>query len=544
MKRSRSGKQAFVLPTLILITMVLLAIVVVLLAAGTTSLRVATHDQQSDQALYAAEAGLTRAAARFAEEAVDGEYTETLGTSGASYTVTVYKNEGSGVLPGPGGLEIPPGTAYFHVVGLSENGTRRETGALFTIGLQAFKVGALGHQVAVANSTFDAYNSTEELYDPANAENELPLLASNSNTGPTFDFVNSHIKGDVFVGPSGNPEAQITADAATTLGNKNILADEISLNEIEVPEFPEEDPEGEEDADWSVLSMGPVEVVEVTSDNKVRFDDGRGMSFVLDIDKIDPSQPDDCFASFGGDIVTGEDLVGGEWIESVTLKINNYHNLVLREDGAAYYTYDADGDGLGVEFIPSDSGTMLSSIIWGGELPGGGGPPAGGPQSVTNPPVLEPGFYDTVTINDDFDAMMSKDGTYVIKNLIIEEGSHLNFPEDGSNATFYITEGLSIRGQNAIGNYRRQPPKVKVFYTGDEAVDLAGGSESHYTLMAPNSDINLASAPGDPATEFFGALVGKNVTVTNANFHFDTATDGIGTGTMGSAITLIQRHRI
>jgi hypothetical protein len=34
------------------------------------------------------------------------------------------------------------------------------------------------------------------------------------------------------------------------------------------------------------------------------------------------------------------------------------------------------------------------------------------------------------------------------------------------------------------------------------------------------------------------------VTVNNTSFHFDTATSGIGTGTLGSAVSLIHRHRL
>jgi hypothetical protein len=117
-------------------------------------------------------------------------------------------------------------------------------------------------------------------------------------------------------------------------------------------------------------------------------------------------------------------------------------------------------------------------------------------------------------------------------------------PDDGVGAKIYVTEKLAVRGDNAIANASRKPPKVKVFYTGDEPVDLSGGSKSYFTLVAPDADINLTSPFGSQATEFFGALVGKNVKVSNANFHFDTDTTGIGTGTMGTAVTFIQRHRL
>jgi hypothetical protein len=284
-----------------------------------------------------------------------------------------------------------------------------------------------------------------------------------------------------------------------------------------------------------------VEVVKVNG-NILTFDDGSGLSFNLDLGKIDPNQPDGCFSPAPGslpmEILPGEQLVGVEWIEIVRLKISNTHDIVLRQDGMSYYT---NGSGT----LPSESATMLAGVIWGTTPPPGGTPGGGGGlPSVTNPTVLEPGFYDTVTVNDNFDAPLSSAGTYVIKNLIIEEGSHLTLPDNGVNAKFYVTESLRIRGVNAIANATLKPPKVKVFYTGDEAVDLSGGSRSYFTLVAPDADIHLKSPFGEQATEFFGALVGDTVDVTNANFHFDTATSGIGTGTMGSAVSLIQRHRL
>ncbi|MFA5508225.1 MAG: PilX N-terminal domain-containing pilus assembly protein [Vulcanimicrobiota bacterium] len=53
----KKSRQAVVLPSLVLVTMVLVVLATALLSSGTSSLRLSTFDQQSDQALYAAEAG-------------------------------------------------------------------------------------------------------------------------------------------------------------------------------------------------------------------------------------------------------------------------------------------------------------------------------------------------------------------------------------------------------------------------------------------------------------------------------------------------------
>ena len=124
-----------VLPSLITLTVILLLLVSALLASGTTSLRVATHDQQSDQATYAAEAGLVKAAQEYvAKGSLPKRYEQTLEPTGSKFIVTIYENPGETEKPVAGGLVIPKKSAYLLAEGISENGTRRKSGALFRMG--------------------------------------------------------------------------------------------------------------------------------------------------------------------------------------------------------------------------------------------------------------------------------------------------------------------------------------------------------------------------------------------------------------------------
>jgi hypothetical protein len=521
-----NGPKGFVLPTLILVTMVLLMLATTLLATGTTSLRVATHDQQSDQALYAAEAGLVRAAAEFAAGgSIPQPYEGDLGGSASSYSVVAYENTGSVDMQVPGGPVIPPSTVYLRSEGHSENGTRRHAGALFTIGLQAFRVGALGNRVEVSDSSFDAYRSTQGDYNPSNLQNDLPLLASNTNSGETFVFNNANVAGDIFVGPGGDPVAQI-ANTGSTLGNASAMADAIELEAIEVPE---EDDDSQGSGAWDVPPIGDLQLIQVDTDGIYHFDDGQGMQFSVDPSDVDPPEN----AIIGLQPISGTDA-DGRFVQ-ITIPPGPGHFLLLKENGTAYYNND-------VITAPVESEASLESLSR--LLFEGISEPSTGSTDIVNPSTLEPGHYDSVTLEDGWNGNLSDNGVYVIKNLNITGNSKLGLPPNAEGATIYVTESMTVDGEDALANETRKPPKMKIFYTGDQPVQLSGGSKSYFTLVAPEADINLNSPYGDAPTLFFGALVGDRVSINNANFHFDTDTSGIGTGTMGSAVSLIHRHRL
>jgi type II secretory pathway pseudopilin PulG len=515
-------RQGFVLPTLILVTMVLLILATVLLASGTTSLRVATRDQQIDQALFAAEAGLVRAAQEFnAGGSIPQPYIVQLPGSRSSVEVTAYENTTEGDLQVPGGPLIPPSTVYLKAEGISENGTRRLAGALFTIGLQAFKVGALGDQLSVSNASFDAYNSGTGDYNASTIVNDIPLLASNTSSGPTFVFDNASVAGDIFVGPGGDPDTQI-ASTNSTLGDRSAMAEAIELEEITVPDIAEDETDP-----LDIVALGGLQLLQVDANGIYHFDDGNGLEFTID---PSASTPEGRINHPG--LIEG---IGptGQLEYSISLGVN--HWVQFNEDGM-FGTYCSPSTGIVPQ--PASVGATISELIYGGVAP-----PAPTPGDVVNPDVLEPGAYDSVTLEEGWTAQLA-DGVFVIKSLNITGGSHLALDALSDGVTLYVTESLTVDGEDALLNASKKAPKLKVFYTGAQPVELSGGSQSFFTLVAPDADITLDAANPGIRTQFFGALVGKNVTVNNTSFHFDTATSGIGTGTLGSAVSLIHRHRL
>lgn len=551
-----------------MLSVILILLTGSVLSLGTGGLRAATHDLGAEQAVYAADCGLVRAADILAREgSLNGTVDGVLEGNKASYSVTAYPNTTTSSVEVIPGITIPPGTVYLHSEGMSRNRVRRDAGALFRVGLGAFQVGALAESVIALNATFDAYDSSRETagyagpgFDPSAKATNQGVLASNNNSGAVFTLTGSTVDGSVFVGPGGRPSENIVRNGNTVISNESTLQSRIEPEAIEVPSLPPG--EGEE---GEFVPEDPK--VRQTYSNLTVTPNGSGsVSF-----------GNSCFSMTvqpNGDFIATENpglpYLGG------SLRIEgNIHDM--RAGQPATVNTGANRLG-GVGFNTSiQDGVFNITGSWhkfgvnsGGEIEADGGPSAqvGNPQTgsfatqtysnapdwlvhlmtgngggvdADTPPELVAGEYDTVTI-DGGTTNLTDDGVYVIKDLNITNGGTLALPTQRGDVAIYVTNSLSVEGQDAIANLTRKAPNLKIFYTGTAPVRLEGGSKSYFTLMAPNADISLIGAEGAP-TDFFGALVGKQVRVENAAFHYDTATDGIGSGTDTSALTLLSRHR-
>lgn len=547
-----SRQKGFLLPTLTSVTVILLILATALLSSGTSSLRVATHDQQSDQALFAAEAGLVHATAEYAKGGkLASPYKKELENSGCRYEVTITENiEGANPIV-PGGPTIPTKTVYFLSRGYSENGTYRETAALFEYGMEAFTVGALGDQLEITDSVFDAYDSAKGEYSPDATENNLPLLATNTAVGEPIKLRGTtNIRGDVFVGPTGN-ENQVAPDPTASHGSIHPLNDIIDIEDVEVPVDENED--GSKDI--SIPSIGDFRLINVESDGTLHFDDGHGLKVSINpaefasVDTSNPSQVANAIQS-NSEIIYGTDYSDGKaipWVQIQRPSPSGNQWVLLKSSG------DNPGDSSGFYFRSGDpnnpavnphvpvtlgdsSASSLAHRIFNNEW----GELSGAPKNLHNPSSIEPGHYDSITINGTH-SKLAKSGVYVVKNLNITEGNSLELRDD-FDVTIYVTESMSVDGRDTLVNKTRRPKNMKIYYTGEQDVNLQGGSQSYYSLVAKKAKVALRSF-GDP-THFYGALVGKSVEVTNAMFHFDTDTKGIGTGTRGTGILLMNRHRL
>lgn len=531
----KGQRRGVILPSILLLVLIFMILGGALMSYGTSSLRVATYGQQSDQALYAAEAGLAEAAEVYLRtgELPDG-FEGTLSGTLARYEVTCTENTGTGMKDVPGGPQIPPGTIHFLARGTSENKTTRKTGALFHLGLRPFQVGALADVMDIAKANFDAYNSVKMGSDPDAPigpdalEGEAAILASNSNDGTVFSFTDAEVKGNVYVGPNGDPDNLIQESGNVTINNKDTLRKQIDVPPIELPES--DGPEiptlgtfqflGDNNGVWSLGEAGP-----------------GGVGFSINTGAVNTNNFSHIDLAPGSSKVHGSEIMAGVSVTYFQVYTGPTNWVKIFEDGTMFF--QSGGGGGVVEGQSPD----LAAAVFGGAGGGGGGFAFLG--NATNPDTLVPGRYGTVNINSGHPTTLDlkSDREYVFENLIVEGNGKLILPPGVSNVKIYVTGILRLDGENALINETRRAPHLNVYYTGTNDIQLAGGSRAYFTLKAPGANVRL-SGPEGLRTEFHGALMGKSVTVQNANFHYDTATAGIGTGTAGTGIEHIHRHRL
>ncbi len=534
MNLGKKPKRGVVLPALILISMVLLLLVSLLVSTGTQSLRTSTLGQQSDVATYAAESGLARAVEQYRREGkLPTTYKGELKASQATFTVTTYQNDGTDPMQITGGPSIPPSTMYLLSEGVSPNGTREKAGALFRTGLGAFQAGVVADSLNADKSTFDAYDSAASPEPSSSQQPDRGIMASNRidpmAAAPQFSLTDTTVKGGVFTAPGTTPAQQIKKSGTTVVSREGTLANPVTLEEVELPKISKagkaeggDTKEGSFDessykpTDWQ-LNGG------AQTDLSVRWNQGSHKFDFYDTGTV----PDTLIASATvGQLQAGES--GGSKILDFK---DNVGRHVQFDFGAGTITYNDAAASVG---SVAKGTTPIPKILSDAIHPKG--------VETRNPDKIGDGTYDSVTIDGSTPTELAE-GTYIIKDLIITDGGQLALPP-GKKATIYVTHTLSAEGENALLNDSKLPTNLKIYYTGNKAVNLAGGSKSYLTLIAPKAEVKLEGLAGSDPTRFFGALVGKTVNVVNAAFHYDVATDGVGTGTDGSALSLLSRHRL
>lgn len=551
--KKKSRKPGFVLPAIFSVLTVIIFLALALTTRGTSSLRQATHINHSDQAYYAADAGLARAMAEY--EATGDLKDETKGKvpSGATYEVSLYPNDGPGVLKVEGGTEIPPGTALMVCMGKSSSGNiRRRSAVLVQKGLGSVQVGSLAQNVKAQNSQFLAYNSDREdpAYsglgvDPNSILDREAIIATNEGSGTPVELVDSAVKGSILVGPGGD-KSQVSVSGTAETGQIGTLTEKIDLPPIEVPNLPGVDEVGAPPSPQYFKPTSHPDHVSFSqdADGKITI---RNQCFSCVI------QPDGSFAvseanwegtgskSATGNINTGEvnHKTGGGYsnfdisITADKLSIGGgYHGMIL-DSAQGTITVDAPTNNNSAEWGHGSRETYTLPD-WLGDSVFGDPPP-----DLLNPTELGTGYFGDVVINDG-KTKLPDSTTVIVKNLTIENGGQLNLPKDGKDVTIYVTGSLTVKGTNAILNEARKAPELKVYYTGDKPVSLSGGAPSFMTLIAPDAPINLDGA----GSTFFGALATeKDLNLKDAEFYYDVATDGVGVGTDGTTLVVLARQR-
>lgn len=550
-KRFR-GRFGIVLPAVFSILGILAMIAFALTGMGMQSLGQASSFSQDDQALYAADAGLAVALAQHqsAGELPGSEVTGKVKSTEATWTVKIVRNDTTEDVTVPGGAVIPPDTAYLVSEGQGrQKRAIRRTAALVQTGVGTVEVGTLAlDKMRAEGSVLAAYDSKLEApgysgggVDPDALLPSETVLATNADSGTPIELIDSEVKGTILVGPGGDPKSLISATGTTTTQRQGSLTEAIDVPEIEVPDLPATK-DGEEIDEAALMSAQYYKPT--TASEHISF--SRNANGVLTIQ----NQCFECIIQTNGDFTASE--VGGYRIsgnlrtQTVTsnsgytadfsngFKIDGgyYHGLEIRPDGTI--SVDAPGNGssglwsAGTSYRQTYTAPqwLLDSTI------------ADPAEDLDNPDEIGSGRFDEIKVTSGISDLISG-STIVARDLTIE-GGQLQLPEGADDVTIYVTGKLRVTGENAILNKDRNAPALKVFYVGDQDVQVSGGAEAFLTLIAPDANVTLEGH----GSSFYGALMGKEVNLKNANVFFDVSTEGVGTGNDGNTLKVLSRHRL
>jgi len=540
--RTRNG---MVLVYTLLVVGVLSVLAGAIATLGSTSLSVSQRDRNTEQAVYAAKAGLAVAAEEYGRTGMLAKpYTGAL--TDAGYAVTLYENRTSESITVPTGAVIPPNTVYMVSTGTA-NGVVRGMGALFRGGGGMFAVGALAEAFTSAGATFDAYDSSKEP-DGYSGDGPAPesiingtetILATNSISGTPVQLGTSTVNGGVYVGPGGDPATLISKNGSTVTREVS-LQEVITIPEIKVPAGGD----GASPAPTSSTTPPPDEPPQ-----QMKFND---MTITPPTRPGDPIvfrkycfsmqlYPDGRFtaAETGSSSTASGNIYDKTYTENgkFTVSFNpfningDYHQLIV----------DTSAQRIAVEpgrpRAPHAAPTWTNCPLWLTNTFDNSA--TSGDPSVSNPATLEAGKYKDVTVNATTTKLKSG-STIVVENLTVNNAGKISLECGSDPVEIYVTGKLALDGKDTVLNYTRKAPNLKVYYTGTEPVKVSGGSSAYLTLAAPNAPIALDGM----GSSFFGALVGKSLDVADATFHFDIATRGIGSGQGAGGMVLLARHRL
>lgn len=544
MRKQRGFVIAMVLMMLGLMAMLGSAIA----SAGSGNLVLSRQSAQAERALALADTGLTTATQRLISTgSLGAAATENFPGEG-SYLVERRINNSNVPVNTPWGITIPAKSTLLRSTGTTREGTSRVSVALFRSSAGAFQVGALANSITGTDSTFDAYDSTAEtpgytglVPDPISMVASSTILASNTSSGPTINLTGSPVDGNAYVGPGGDVAAQILADAASTIGLTGTLASPIEQPAITVPAMPN----GPSTTPPNTANPKTVYLTDSSGgkDTTITPPSSAGAPVVLTHYCLTLKvYPDGSFSAreggsgseIKGDIQDGTfTTVSSPSSGKAPLKILSYNPLDIRGNWH-HVIYDVNNSSISIDQqgitspapAPVTHASLAPWIFYTAPAP-----------AAVAPATLQPGKYDTVNVQGNLTSLVDG-GVYVVKNLKVDALGKIYLPATASNTKIFVTGSLLIDGAEAIVNDSRKPTALKIFYTGNSPVKVSGGSAAFASLYAPNADVTLTGYD----SAFYGAISCKTLTVANAKFHYDVATQGIGTGLDSSAFQLLARY--
>ena len=123
-------------------------------------------------------------------------------------------------------------------------------------------------------------------------------------------------------------------------------------------------------------------------------------------------------------------------------------------------------------------------------------------------------------------------GTYCFNDFTLAGQAQLNITN--GPVIIYVTGDLSRAGGTQVNNLTKIPNNLQIYMTGGTAT-ITSGNAFHGVIYAPHTPITL-----DGGSDFFGACVGKTLTVTGDAFgHYDESLDLEGVE-LSKRVTLVD----
>lgn len=191
--------------------------VVAMAATAQASLGAACRTNESIQAMYVAETGVTTAELALRDDHGYGGESKTVGA--VSYASKVYQAPG----PAPNGAMIPANCAYVLSTGVSGN-SKRTVGALVRLGAAAKPIqgGYVVDKLSLtAASWIDSYSSSEGLYSLRTARDNGDVVTNSVSPGSIQLLLASRIAGTAFIGPKGQLSGP-TSTFSSTLNTPDV----------------------------------------------------------------------------------------------------------------------------------------------------------------------------------------------------------------------------------------------------------------------------------------------------------------------------------
>ncbi|MCM8756990.1 MAG: hypothetical protein NC823_00730, partial [Candidatus Omnitrophica bacterium] len=246
-------------------------------------------------------------------------------------------------------------------------------------------------------------------------------------------------------------------------------------------------------------------------------------------------------------------VYGKAMVEDGPQYLTLYHGATVT-DSDLYHSFGEPLDNLPSVVVPSDLAS-LPYPVQGDPRIGGTYTISSGKLTVYNNKVITISGGDfrfkSITMNNNSIVYITGNSRFYIESALALSNNSQVIIQNNSTVIWYLgNQGTSftptLANNSIINNASSTPGNLRIYIASSTNLTLANNAVAfNGTIYAPSSSITLANN-----SQFYGGIVGKNLTVVNnASVHYDTALRDItfpedpGKGATGPGIRVIIQWR-